>query len=474
MAVVLISAWWAVSHFVLKKLYAEASTRGARTFLEKQLLALDEIKEQPVPATAWGRLWLHMLASRQAVGDLYEQLKERRRTATGLSIEYALACRSFADCDSEVRWREREQAALKSAGCIPANWSFYSAAAKALNGDLPTDQDLQCFDEARQSWPGDWWVARTAMLLGKHGQIDSRFVKNRQHMAMRDLSMAAVIDVLGIVLGIGSLMVVWRMRRRYTRLQVRYSDHRIWRLWNPPALISVLAVGSAAAALIQIWSNRQMLNLLAAASSGVGIESPVVLGRIAAGLALVVTVFLAVLLTIAFRLVFPPRKRSVWPALGFCARDLIKPKFWLLGVACGGLLVPLVTLIRTGWSRMQLGGDEFDATSTEFFVAFGSMAFPVAIAYASVVAPLFEETIFRGYIFTALREQYGAVIGVTGSSAVFALSHSYSPAGTVCVFLFGAIFAWLYHKTGRLAASMITHSCVNLLITPANLLLILP
>lgn len=87
----------------------------------------------------------------------------------------------------------------------------------------------------------------------------------------------------------------------------------------------------------------------------------------------------------------------------------------------------------------------------------------LASAFAVVIwTPLAEETFFRGFLFAGLGAKLGLWGGIAASSAVFALSHA--AIGTfVPIMIAGALFAWIYHKSGSLWIPALAHASQNLL-----------
>jgi CAAX protease family protein len=78
----------------------------------------------------------------------------------------------------------------------------------------------------------------------------------------------------------------------------------------------------------------------------------------------------------------------------------------------------------------------------------------------SVVAPIVEETIFRGVMFEGLRVHQRAGIAALVSSILFGLLHPY-PWPTILAFLLGLFLCWVKLLTGSLPVCMIIHSLHN-------------
>jgi membrane protease YdiL (CAAX protease family) len=88
-----------------------------------------------------------------------------------------------------------------------------------------------------------------------------------------------------------------------------------------------------------------------------------------------------------------------------------------------------------------------------------SSPWPLFVAVV-LVAPLAEETFFRGFVFGGLRARYDWRTAAAISSALFAAVHLqllfFIPA-----FVFGFVFAWLYQRSGSIWPGMILHALVN-------------
>jgi len=95
---------------------------------------------------------------------------------------------------------------------------------------------------------------------------------------------------------------------------------------------------------------------------------------------------------------------------------------------------------------------------------FGGEPFLAGIVYGCVLAPLTEETIFRGFLFKAFVNRWRPFMAAVVSSLLFAVIHCYSLSGFVQVTILGLLFAGLYHRTGSLWPGMLAHAMINLLL----------
>ncbi len=116
------------------------------------------------------------------------------------------------------------------------------------------------------------------------------------------------------------------------------------------------------------------------------------------------------------------------------------------------------------WSRLLDSGAKDDAASK--LGANDSTAGLVAVAIlVAVVAPLVEETFFRGFLFPALRRAIGWLPAALASGVLFGLVHA---GGTPLIFLLplavlGFVLCVLYRRTGSIVPGMGVHAFNNAL-----------
>lgn len=81
-----------------------------------------------------------------------------------------------------------------------------------------------------------------------------------------------------------------------------------------------------------------------------------------------------------------------------------------------------------------------------------------------VLAPLVEEIIFRGFVYSGLRGQLSFPLAVVLSAAMFAAAHlNMAPASMVAVAGIGVVLAYLYEHTRSLWPSILFHALHNIL-----------
>jgi uncharacterized protein len=80
--------------------------------------------------------------------------------------------------------------------------------------------------------------------------------------------------------------------------------------------------------------------------------------------------------------------------------------------------------------------------------------------YAVLLAPMAEEFVFRGLLFSAAKRAGWPKFAWLGVSFLFAVMHHNAPT-FVPLFVFALALTWLYEKTQGLLAPMVAHSLFN-------------
>ena len=79
---------------------------------------------------------------------------------------------------------------------------------------------------------------------------------------------------------------------------------------------------------------------------------------------------------------------------------------------------------------------------------------------AIVLAPVAEEALFRGVLYTALRQRGYRRLAVWGNAMLFALIH-FNIAAIVPLIFLALVWTWLYERTGNLLAPIAAHMTFN-------------
>jgi membrane protease YdiL (CAAX protease family) len=87
----------------------------------------------------------------------------------------------------------------------------------------------------------------------------------------------------------------------------------------------------------------------------------------------------------------------------------------------------------------------------------------LAVLSAAVLAPLAEESFFRGLLQSMIRRYSGSPwAAIWVASAVFAASHFLTPQNIPAIFALGVVLGYNYERCGRMYPSVLIHSIFNL------------
>ena len=156
----------------------------------------------------------------------------------------------------------------------------------------------------------------------------------------------------------------------------------------------------------------------------------------------------AILLALAYRSGLRPRD------LGFT-----RPRVSALGDAVAAAAGLWLVSIVVNLVSVRLFGPHPQALIETFGAHHGLVAYAMDMIASALIAPLAEETLFRGVIFGGLSRRMPLWGAAVTSALLFALFHG---LGVVLpIFVLGLGLAYVYARTGTIWASMTTHAIVN-------------
>lgn len=89
----------------------------------------------------------------------------------------------------------------------------------------------------------------------------------------------------------------------------------------------------------------------------------------------------------------------------------------------------------------------------------------VLMIFVTIIGPIWEELLFRGFLFPLLAKSVGPWLGIVLSAIPFALLHGgqnqWSWQYVLLIFLAGCVFGFTRYKTGSTAAAAIVHAGYN-------------
>jgi uncharacterized protein len=128
----------------------------------------------------------------------------------------------------------------------------------------------------------------------------------------------------------------------------------------------------------------------------------------------------------------------------------------------GGYLVatPIVLLVSVINDKIWQGKGGSNPLLSLLLENNDSWAFFIFMITAAVAAPLFEEYLFRGFLFPSLTRYFSVWQSIGLSGLIFAVAHL-SVSEILPLAVLGSILAYVYYRTGNLLASMLIHSLWN-------------
>lgn len=154
-------------------------------------------------------------------------------------------------------------------------------------------------------------------------------------------------------------------------------------------------------------------------------------------------------------------RRALMPAGGWLQWKW-QPAHTALGSALINLLMVLPVVTASSWAIDRIWVDPGGSNPLLELVL--TSADPLALACfaftALVVAPLFEEVLFRGVLLPVAGQRIGGAGAVLLSASVFAIAHL-SLAELAPLFVLGLGLGWLRWRSGRLGSAVLMHALWN-------------
>ena len=139
----------------------------------------------------------------------------------------------------------------------------------------------------------------------------------------------------------------------------------------------------------------------------------------------------------------PINRMAIWGVGGYCVvLPLVGATSWLSNIVFSGYPTPVHPLIPQT-------------------AAGGPLSYTIILIMGVILAPIIEETFFRGALYNSLRGQMGVWSAATLSGSIFALVHPTLPGQFLPIMSLGIVLAILREETGSLVPSMICHALFN-------------
>lgn len=152
------------------------------------------------------------------------------------------------------------------------------------------------------------------------------------------------------------------------------------------------------------------------------------------------------------------RYHCSWKLLGFrnfAARSSLR-------FIVGALLLIFGT--SYAWSAfIRAIGRESILPQTPTFLQNGGPALVLGILLAVAIAPVIEETFFRGFILQGLMRRFGVFGAAATSAFLFSMAHL-EPGALLPIFVIGLLLAWVHIRTKSIWNCILLHMAYNAIV----------
>jgi len=135
----------------------------------------------------------------------------------------------------------------------------------------------------------------------------------------------------------------------------------------------------------------------------------------------------------------------------------------VIAVVAGAIMVPAALALNKGcgWLLEHVSVEPVEQRTVKILQV--SVGWPRRILFglgAIVLAPLVEETLFRGILYPFLKPRIGLPLAVTATTLTFAAIHTNLVTFVPLTFI-GLVLVWVYERTDNLLAPIVTHALFN-------------
>lgn len=125
----------------------------------------------------------------------------------------------------------------------------------------------------------------------------------------------------------------------------------------------------------------------------------------------------------------------------------------------------LMTLWHFVWLAMPpefslLSPENIQAQLEQTLIAHSGFDWALIIIAPVVIAGIFEEMLFRGFVQTAFEQHHKILTALAITAAIFAVNHA-APWWFVQIFLFGLVLGWLARQSDSMIPGAIVHGLNN-------------
>ena len=342
-----------------------------------------------------------------------------------------------------------------AAGMDEANSNRYYALEEIYSeGKPPQDLSAQIQSlETDSDWLTDIAIEDGYRRLGEEQKANAVAARRDLRSQRFGLGCALLSGVAGLLVVTGGLTILvlflrWGLTVRRPRARVPFLV--------PWTVIDVLeAVAALLLAMVVAGQGSALLwhNLLE------GVVGPT--GKAMLLMAQYIVVAVAILLLVLYRI--RPRSPHPFSSLGLRVRHAWRlAGTGLVAYASFVAILALAAVLFRGMFALQAGDSIIQSVKTP-----GEAV--IYFLLACVLAPVFEEIVFRGYVYAGLRRVAAPRPAMLLGGLIFASVHMNAGA-IIIITLIGILLCYLYERTRSLLPGMVAHGLHNALVLAVVLL----
>lgn len=387
------------------------------------------------------------------VASLYRQAHEAGLIKDSQNVEEAIVWLRLGE-------KDKARAALDAVDKPELAGPAYPLTRKTLENQPLDDSERQKLRELLAASPQDWWL----QTLARYQHLENAPPFQQQELwSWRLLTLA---DWLLPALGAAALLLAAPAFRQLcgTWTIWPYSE-RVQRLWPVALMLTVLSLRG----LFLILGNR-VAGLVVPLISWAGQRDPLTVFHIQVALGFVCNAAVLIATTWGVKECLAWRWGTLGEVLGFGKAEFLERRLWLITFPCAVALLWLEAPLPALLDQWRIGGPAIFESLTRSPGGHNWAGTFLSVIQAVLLAPFFEEVIYRGFLLSSLRTCLGSTRGIVLSSLIFALAHGSSLTGTAAAFILGAACAAIKLHTGRLGTAIALHACVAVIQTATLLL----
>ncbi|MDB6075031.1 MAG: putative rane associated protease [Verrucomicrobiaceae bacterium] len=413
-----------------------------RERIAQQMLAYDYAQTSDSPA--YGKASLP--GRRAKVDFIYRQTEQAGLIKDPQRVDAALVWLRLGDDGRASRMLAGIE---KPKEAVP----YFDLIQKTVAHEFWSQKDKEKLMALEKQHPEDWWLNTLASMQGLDPS-PAIPIFWRAQWAWWQLRIADwLLPSLGVLAFMLSFSAIASLRGPWSIWP--YSE-RVQHLWPLALMLCVVSLRG----LFLLLGNK-IGGIILPLISWAGQRDPLTVFHIQVCLGFFFSMLLLAATTYGVKESVAAHWGSLGDVLGFERKEFRDRRLWCLAFPCAVALVAFLQPLPMLLDQWQIGGPSIYDSLSRSPGGYNSLGTVLSVIQAVLLAPFFEEIIYRGFLLAAFRNYFGPLLGILFSSLIYALAHGSSLAGTVTAFAYGVAYAAIKLHTGRISVAILIHACVG-------------